>query len=380
MTDVVGIDKLVAAFGGLPGAAVGHGPRHPTSPNPAVADDLTWFFDEQYPGLKADPGYVEFMWRYAGLSRKDEDYHHLFYLYGFGPATADILHDLDEDLADEEGMFTIAECTVDGDIPERPLDSYSMDFGFDLTGSRRPGVYRLESTMQVPRTAWVWHTTDFTTFLSEAVARGGVWPRPQLVPSSAPEGDPLTTTKICRFWQHNRDLRQIFAIVAQAGSPPVPPVAYGPLALEEVREDRYLRPLRGVPAGDPELAAELGRRAAEFHDLEDFYRYAGYSDEIIAWVEATEINTRDALGYIFPGGRVPYDVAEKLGLDPVRLRDAASDESVMPHRVDPEGRNVYYEEFWDNWAVDNESGHLVVNPKSYRFKAWVAFNAERGRG
>jgi hypothetical protein len=180
MTDVVGIDELVTAFGDLPGAAVGRGPWHPTKPQPSVADDLTWFFDEQYPGLQSDSGYVEFMWKYAGLSRSDEGRHHLFYLYGFGPATADIIHDLDEDLADEDRMFTFAACTVDGDIPERPLDSYSVDFGFDLTGRRRPGVYRYESTMQVPRTAWVWHTSDFTSFLAEAVATGGVWPRPQL--------------------------------------------------------------------------------------------------------------------------------------------------------------------------------------------------------
>jgi hypothetical protein len=161
-------------------------------------------------------------------------------------------------------------------------------------------------------------------------------------------------------------------------------VAYGPLALEEVREDRYLVPLRGVPAGDPALAAELGRRAAEFHDLEDFYRYAGYSDEVIAWVEATKINARDKLGAIFPEGRLPYDVAEQLGLDVHRLVEAAFDASVRPLARDPEGRDVFYDQFWDNWAVGNDSGHLTVDPKAYRFKAWVAFNvdfnAERGRG
>jgi hypothetical protein len=177
--ETMGIDELAAAFGDLPGALVSRGPRHPTRPQPSVADDLTWFFDKQYPALQSDPGYVEFMWKYAGLSRSDEGHHHLFYLYGFGPATADIIHDLDENLADEEEMFTFALCTVDGDIPERPLDSYTVDFGFDLTGRRRLGVYRLESTTQVPRTAWVWHANDFTSFLAEAVANGGVWSRPQ---------------------------------------------------------------------------------------------------------------------------------------------------------------------------------------------------------
>jgi hypothetical protein len=153
-----------------------------------MAADLTWIFDEQYPGLTADPGYVAFLWTYAGLLRLDAGHHHLFYLFGFGPATADNLHDLHEDLADEDRMFTFAECTVDGDLPERPLDADSVDFGFDLTGSRRPGVYRYESTTHGPRAAWVWHTDDFASFLAEAVATGGVWPRPQLGPGCGAVG------------------------------------------------------------------------------------------------------------------------------------------------------------------------------------------------
>jgi hypothetical protein len=186
----------------------------------------------------------------------------------------------------------------------------------------------------------------------------------------------MTTTKGCRFWQHNRDLRRIFAIVTQADPSPVPPVAYGPLTLNQVYEKLYLQPVFGAPASDPALAAELIRRADEFHDLEDFYRYAGYSDEVIAWIEATPINTRDELGYVFPEGRLPYDVAEKLGLDVHRLVEAAWDASVMPRARDPEGRDVFYDRLWDNWAVGNDSGHLTVNPKSYRFKAWVAFNVD----
>jgi hypothetical protein len=374
--ETVGINELAAAFGDLPGALVGRGPGHPSRPEPSVAADLLWFFNEQYPNLKADPGYVEFMWKYGGLSRLDENENHLFYLYGFGPATADILHDLDENLADEEGMFTFAECTVDGDIPERPLDSYSVNFGFDLTLSRSPGVYRYESathTTHALRTPWVWHTMDFARFLAEAVDRGGVWPRPQLGPSAAPEGDPMTTPKSCRFWQHNRDLQQVFAIVTQDG---LPPVAYGPLALQQIVVRSYLEPMAGVPPADAALAAELASWGAEFHDLEEYYRYAGYAEEVIEWVEATQINRLDLFGDVRPEGRWPAEVAQRLGLDVRRVVEAASEASVAPHRVDPEGRNVYYEEFWDNWAVGDESGHLAMNPKSYRFKAWVAFNTD----
>jgi hypothetical protein len=35
---------------------------------------------------------------------------------------------------------------------------------------------------------------------------------------------------------------------------------------------------------------------------------------------------------------------------------------------------VFYEDFEAKWAVGDESGYLVVNPKSYRLKPWMAFN------
>ena len=78
------IDELVAAFAALPGATVGRGPRHPLTPEPALADRLSEYFGVEYPGPDRDLGYVEFMWKYAGLSRIDDNQDQVFEVLGFG--------------------------------------------------------------------------------------------------------------------------------------------------------------------------------------------------------------------------------------------------------------------------------------------------------
>jgi hypothetical protein len=172
------IDELVAAFAALPGATVGRGPLHPLTPEPALADRLSEYFGAEYPGLDRDPSYAEFMWKYAGLSRIDDNQDQVFEVLGFGPGTTDIDTDLDEEMVDEDGVFVFAECIVKGDIVEGPVDAYTVVFGFDLTGERRAGVYRYTTTTQVPDSQWVWHAPDFQAFLSEAIANRGFWPRP----------------------------------------------------------------------------------------------------------------------------------------------------------------------------------------------------------
>ncbi|MEU7764327.1 hypothetical protein AB0B25_04295 [Nocardia sp. NPDC049190] len=187
------IDSLVAAFSALPGTRVGAGPRHPVTPNLTLAPRVMAFFDS-YPGLSRDSGYVEFLWKYAGLQRTDEKDNELFYIYGFGPDIVDFdpdvvdVRDLYGPDVDDKGFFHFADAVVHADTAHS-LGTYQHGFGFSLSSDREPGVYVFQSTSTAPAEKslvtyaeqWIRQADDFTTFLTDAVERGGVWPRPQIL-------------------------------------------------------------------------------------------------------------------------------------------------------------------------------------------------------
>ncbi len=178
-------------------------------------------------------------------------------------------------------------------------------------------------------------------------------------------------SKICRFLQSNRDRRQIFAVVTGDG----PAVAFGSLALNQIYAGLYTEPYptRWHPRGDEALAVDLAARAGDFHDLDDFYRFHGYSAELIDWVEATPLNIpTEGMGGDMDGGREESEVVERFGLDRERLVDAAFREGIVPGAFDPAGDPLYHVMFDANWAVVDPSGHVRINPKAYRFKAWLS--------
>lgn len=166
----------------------------------------------------------------------------------------------------------------------------------------------------------------------------------------------------CWFVQKDDDRRQIFALVRRDGRM----VAFGPLTADLVDRGRYEGP-RGAAArgqGDEALARELAVRGDEFHDLDDFYPVYGYPPEVLEWVESTDLTV----------GRELDDVARRLGIDRSLLREASWHESHDPGAVDAEGNTLFYPVFWDNWSVGDMAGRYTINPKSYRFKAWLSFH------
>jgi hypothetical protein len=178
----------------------------------------------------------------------------------------------------------------------------------------------------------------------------------------------------CRFLQSNRDRREIYAVVERDGTG----YGYGPLPLEQIDARLFGgpgRPSRLGP-GDPALAASLAARAGECHDLEDFYRFYGYPPDVIDWVESTDLRGPDvmSLGWFRAGGRDIAEVSRRLGVDSVALYEGSDGEVADPGNYDPEGNPLFYPEFWENWAVGDLSGRRSVNPRSYRFKAWLSFH------
>ncbi|MFQ6392351.1 hypothetical protein ACLMAJ_02735 [Nocardia sp. KC 131] len=164
---------------------MGAGPRHPVTPNPALEPRLMAFFDA-YPGLSADVGYAEFLWKHAGLSRSDEKQDELFYIFGFRPDIVDFdpdvvdFRDLYGPDVDDQGFFMFAQAVVHADTTYNH-DTYEHDFALSLSGDREPGVYVFRSTLTARAEKWTRHADDFTAFFTDAVERCGVWPRPQIL-------------------------------------------------------------------------------------------------------------------------------------------------------------------------------------------------------
>jgi hypothetical protein len=167
------IDQLMARFAVLPGARVGSGPRHPTHPDPALEERVAQFFDE-LPALSRDPGYVDFMWRYAGASRSDAARRDFFEIYGFSDA-APTFDEFEEPMVDDDGSFMFAEAVVHERRSGR-LDTYSVGFAFNVDQTREWAVYSAVQEKSVER-PFTKRLRSFTEFLAEAVEMGTHYPR-----------------------------------------------------------------------------------------------------------------------------------------------------------------------------------------------------------
>jgi hypothetical protein len=179
-----------------------------------------------------------------------------------------------------------------------------------------------------------------------------------------------------RLVQRNADRTKIFAVVTTADGE----LGYGPLTIGGVWLDLYDGSGPEVVPGDPHLGAELTGPAAEVHPLDDYYRFYGYSPDVIEWIEATPLSDERAaqsFGRYEGGGRKSADVAERLGLDLDRLNHDGYDEGVMPGHYDPSGDPAFFPGFGaGNWAVSDPSGRVKVNPNAYRFKAWLSLGPQ----
>ena len=164
------IDDLVGRLSLLPRAAIGHGFRHPTSPDSTRKRDYQATLT-QYPFLERDPGYLAFLSRYSGAavySYPDEDIS--IHLFGFIDDVFHLLHGPGETV-DQDGFmaFGYTELT----LSNSDQDVVTLGFSFDATGSRRWGIYRSVRQPGGDTQGPDWYCLSFIEWLRLAIAAKG---------------------------------------------------------------------------------------------------------------------------------------------------------------------------------------------------------------
>lgn len=172
------INEVIKHLEGIPGAMVGHGPRHPKDPDRSIEDQVEWFFDT-YPTLRRDGGYVDFMEKYSGVLIKNLDETQIVDVLGFSDVSTGML-EMDGSVVDEDGFLLYAQCVYHTIVEGRLVNMYEYDFAFDISGERTPGVYRCSSTLRSQGEPYVWYSDGFCSWLAELARNGGRYERPAL--------------------------------------------------------------------------------------------------------------------------------------------------------------------------------------------------------
>jgi hypothetical protein len=162
------LEQLMFRFAAdLDGAVIGRGPRHPVRPRGHVEAEIDRFLAE-YPVLRRDAGYVEFLETYAGATADSPD-GLIVVIFGFDPDVGLHMTQDEGPLVDDDGFLAFA--TVQVRIVEGPTGVHEyldMGFSYDVTGARPPGVYR---SLGMEPSAWF--CEDFQHWLRLVVERHG---------------------------------------------------------------------------------------------------------------------------------------------------------------------------------------------------------------
>lgn len=128
------IDECVMEFLKLgPGAKTGINAETPVEIVTAVKQATVEFLKEN-PYLEKDPGYIEFLKKYSGcfFFRKQDGF--AIDVFGYGPRRTQFFEG--NDRIDVEPGFMLFALVF-----RRQSFNMQIDYGFDMTGNRKPGVY-----------------------------------------------------------------------------------------------------------------------------------------------------------------------------------------------------------------------------------------------
>jgi hypothetical protein len=158
------LDELMQRFGQIPGAKVGHGPEHPESPDPSTAERLEEFL-ASYHSLQADQSYCDFLRRYGGAYIENHDATLIIDIFGFSEVSTDIV-EMEGPVVNKDGYLIYAQCIYYIMSGNELRGTQEHDFAFDMTGARRPGIYRLYGSSEHLHNQFEWQHESFASWLA----------------------------------------------------------------------------------------------------------------------------------------------------------------------------------------------------------------------
>jgi hypothetical protein len=168
---VTHLDETMRRFGELPGSSIGRGPQHPVNPDPDVAPQVEQFFQD-YPALRNDPEYVEFMEKYAGAGLVNEASTQLIDILGFTDAAME-MDAMDGEIVDDQGFLMIADVVYHLRDEGRNLGTIEHSFAYSLAGARPAGIYHSVVTREDPTVTYARSHERFGLWLEDLVSRAG---------------------------------------------------------------------------------------------------------------------------------------------------------------------------------------------------------------
>lgn len=168
MTSNNSIYQLIDRLDELGNVETGRGPKHATSPNDELTQEIADFLDT-YSFLSKDQSYVDFLESYAGLLLfRDDDFFSLG-IFGFDEDVSLHLVEGEGELIDKEGILAFANLTLPLQEADQSADNLrGIAFGFDSTQQKTWGVYR-----SIDEQPYHWYCGSFLEWLEKLYNQKG---------------------------------------------------------------------------------------------------------------------------------------------------------------------------------------------------------------
>lgn len=161
----INIHELMKALPRLGNVEIGQGPKNLIASNLKLKEEINTFLN-QYPILKNDQSYVDFLEYYCGATVENEDKGLIIDIFGFSDVGTHITED-EGLIIDDEGFLIFAHLIIEGpDISQL----YETGFAYDVTNGKE-GIYKSQYDGEH---SYIWFCETFVEWLLTLIAAEGM--------------------------------------------------------------------------------------------------------------------------------------------------------------------------------------------------------------